>query len=258
MGRFCRLVAMLGLAATMLVPAGAKAECTLVLGWESYAVYTFLKSGSVLTGADIELLRATAKEVGCTLQYRQYGWQRIHEQLKTGGVDVATSATLSPERERYAYFSVPYRRAEMAIYVRRGESGRFDISSLQSIAGTDFRLGTIGSYEYGAPFSDLIRDPAFAERLRPAADYKAALRRLIDGRVDGFLTDDVGVMVAEARALGIEAEVERYPLALPAQEIRFMFSRVSVDPAIVAAFDKSLERMKADGRIRAILDRFLE
>jgi ABC-type amino acid transport substrate-binding protein len=37
-----------------------------------------------------------------------------------------------------------------------------------------------------------------------------------------------------------------------------MFSRVSVDPAIVAAFDESLERMKADGRIQAILDKFLQ
>jgi polar amino acid transport system substrate-binding protein len=258
MGRFYRLMAVLGVAATVLLPAGVRAECALVLGWEPYAVYTFVKRGSILTGADIELIRAAAEQVGCTLRYREYGWQRILEQLKSGGIDVATSATLSPERERYAYFSVPYRRAEMAIYVRRGESGRFDIPSLQSIAGTDFRLGTIGSYEYGAPFSDLLREPAFAERLRPAADYKAALRRLIDGRVDGFLTDDVGVMVAEARALGIETEVERYPLSLPAQEIRFMFSRVSVDTVIVAAFDESLERMKADGRAQAILDKFLE
>jgi len=245
-------------AATVVLASAAKAECTLVLGWEPYAVYTFIRSGSILTGADIELIRATAEEVGCTLQYRESGWQRILAQLKTGGIDVATSATRSAERESYAFFSVPYRRAEMAIYVRRGESGRFDIPSLQSIAGTDFRLGTIGSYEYGAPFSELILDPAFAERLRPAADYKAALRRLVDGRVDGFLTDDVGVMAAEARALGIGAEVERYPLELPAQEIRFMFSRASVDPAIVAAFDDSLERMKADGRIQAILEEFLK
>jgi polar amino acid transport system substrate-binding protein len=257
MRRFFRLVAVLGVAAMVLLPAAVRAECTLVLGWEPYAVYTFLKRGSILTGADIELIRAAAEEVGCTLQYREYGWQRILEQLKTGGIDVATSATLSPERERYAVFSVPYRRAEMAIYVRRGESGRFDIPSLQSIAGTDFRLGTIGSYEYGAPFSSLILDPAFAERIRPAADNKAALRRLVDGRVDGFLTDDVGVMVAEAKALGIEAEVERYPLSLPGQQIRFMFSRVSVDPAIVAAFDDSVERMKADGRVQAILEKFL-
>jgi ABC-type amino acid transport substrate-binding protein len=35
-----------------------------------------------------------------------------------------------------------------------------------------------------------------------------------------------------------------------------MFSRVSVDPAIVAAFDDSVERMKADGRVQAILEKF--
>lgn len=258
MRRFGRLAAVLGFAATVLVSAGARAECTLILGWEPYAVYTFIKRGSILTGADIELIRAVAKEVGCSLQYRQYGWHRILEQLKEGRIDVATSATRSPERARYAFFSVPYRQAEMAIYVRRGETGRFDIPSLHALAGTDFRLGTIGGYDYGAPFSGLILDPAFAARVRPAADYKAALRRLIDGRVDGFLTEDVGVMVAEARALGVEAEVERYPLALPVQEIRFMFSRASVDPAIVAAFDDSLTRMKADDRIRAIIDTFLK
>jgi polar amino acid transport system substrate-binding protein len=252
-----RSIAMLALTG-VVVASAVRAECTLVLGWEPYAVYTFIKRGSILTGADIELIRAVAKVVGCSLQYRQYGWHRILEQLKEGRIDVATSATRSPERERYAFFSVPYRQAEMAIYVRRGETGRFDIPSLHALAGTDFRLGTIGGYDYGAPFSGLILDPAFAARVRPAPDYKAALRRLVDGRVDGFLTEDVGVMVAEARALGVEAEVERYPLALPAQEIRFMFSRASVDPAIVAAFDDSLTRMKADGRIRAIIDSFLK
>ncbi len=253
-----RSIVAMALTAVVTGASAARADCTLVLGWEPYAVYTFVKRGSILTGADIELIRAAAEEVGCTLQYREYGWHRILEQLKEGRVDVATSATRSHERERYATFSVPYRRAEMAIYVRRGESGRFNIPSLHALAGTDFRLGTIGGYEYGAPFSGLVLDPAFGDRVRPAATYKAALRRLVDGRIDGFLTEDIGVMVAEARALGIEAEVERYPLALPGQEIRFMFSRASVDPAIVAAFDDSLTRMKADGRIRAIIDKFLK
>ncbi len=258
MGWMRRSIAMLAFAAVVTGASAVRAECTLILGWGPYAVYTFIKRGSILTGADIALIRATAEEVGCKLQYREYSWGKILGQLREGRIDVATGATRSHERERYAYFSVPYRRAEMAIYVRRGETGRFHIPSLHAIAGSDFRLGTIGSNEYGAPFSGLALDPAFAERLRPAADYKAALRRLVDGRVDGFLTEDVGVMVAEARALGIEAEVERYPLSLPGQEIRLMFSRASVDPAIVAAFDASLTRMKADGRIQAILDEFLK
>jgi ABC-type amino acid transport substrate-binding protein len=36
-----------------------------------------------------------------------------------------------------------------------------------------------------------------------------------------------------------------------------MFGRVSVDPAIVVAVDDSLERMNADGRVQAILEKFL-
>ena len=65
-------------------------------------------------------------------------------------------------------------------------------------------------------------------------------------------------MRSEAAALGVLDQVERYPLTIFSEDLYFMFSRASVDPALVAAINRSLAAMKADGRLKAITERFLK
>jgi ABC-type amino acid transport substrate-binding protein len=49
----------------------AEAPCTLRVGWEPYAPYTYPDSAGEVTGADIDLVRAVAAEIGCTVEFAE-------------------------------------------------------------------------------------------------------------------------------------------------------------------------------------------
>jgi polar amino acid transport system substrate-binding protein len=252
------LVALIGM--ILLAPPSASAaeeSCALRVGWEPYAPYTYADEAGEVTGADIELIRALADEVGCALEFAELPWARILREVESGTLDVSTSTSWTPERTEWAWFSEPYRETEMAIYVRRGEVERFDLQSLADIAAQKFRLGVITDYYYGDEYQALTADPRSDPWIDGATDYATNIRKLSSGRIDGYLVEDVEVMEAELARLGLTEEVARYPLPIKGEQLRFMFSRKTVDEAIVAAFDKALERMRADGRLAAITSKYL-
>lgn len=257
MTRGLRLGALLALLiATSWGGASAQA-CVLRVGWEPYAIYTFVDEAGEVTGADIELIKAIGQEIGCELRFEELPWARVLLEIERGMLDLASSASRSAEREAYAFFSETYRQAEVAIYLRRGEGEKHRMASLAEVPRRGFRLGTIAGYYYGPEFDALMKDAAFAAQVDAAVDYPTNLRKLLHGRIDGYLVDDVGVLVAEARALGIEDKIERHPLRFPGEALHLMFSRKSVDPKQIEAVDRALRRMKADGRLRRIMDKYL-
>lgn len=235
---------------------GAAAACTLTVGWEPYVPYQFADENGEATGADIELMRAVAKAIDCTAIFKEMPWARQLSEIRNGTLDLAMSASRTPERESYARFSMPYRRSEMAIFVRDGTASQYPLSSLSDISGTDFRLGVILGYYYGDEFETLKHNPDFASHVDAAADYPTNIGKLLHQRIDGFLVDDLAVMLAAVRDLGVADRVERHPLYLPGDDFHLMFSRRSLDPQSVAAVNRALEEMKSDGRIQAILEKF--
>lgn len=238
--------------------ASALASCELRCGWEPYVPYQFAGDDGEVTGADIVLMRELAAAIGCDVVFKELPWARQLLELENGAIDVVMSASWTPERADYALFSVPYRRAKMAIFVRRGTVPQYSLTALSQIPVIGFRLGVIFGYYYGPEFEELKQSPAFAAYVDPAADYRTSIRKLLHQRIDGLLVDDVAVMLAEARALGVADRVERYPLAMPGDEFHMMFSRRSVAPDLVAAVDRQLHAMKTRGRIQAILEQFVQ
>lgn len=238
--------------------AGAAEPCALRVGWEPYAPYTYADDEGEVTGADIDLIEAIADEIGCTVEFVELPWARILREVEAGTLDVSTSTSRTEDRAQWAIFSKPYRETEIAIYLRRGEASRFDLERLADIPGQELRLGVIVDYYYGEELTALADDPEFAAWLDGAPDYATNIRKLLSGRIDGFLVEDVGVMHAELERLDATGRVERHPLRIPGEELRFMFSRKTVDPAIVEQVDAAIAEMRADGRLDAIFERYLQ
>lgn len=256
--RFGRLLVAVALLAPGLPVADAVAACALRMGWEPYAIYTFADQGDEPTGVDIELIKAVADDVGCEVTFRQLPWARMVLELENGVIDVTSSTSRTPEREHFAYFSEPYRVAEMAVFVRRGEAANYALETLSSVPGVGFRLGVITGYYYGPEFARLMEDPQFAAQVDGAAEYETNLRKLLHGRIDGLLVDDAGVAMGEAKSLGIEDRIERHPVPVAGDELHFMFSRKTVDPATFAALNASLAKMIADGRVDKVMAKYLD
>lgn len=246
-------------AALLALPVPAVAQCRLTSGWEPYyAPYSFHGADGVPTGVDIELIRLIAAEIGCTVRFRELPWARILVEVEQGVVDIASSASVTPERAAFALFSAPYRRTEMGLYVRRGESERYPLRRLADILDGGLRLGYIVGYYYGPEFERLLSHPRFADLADPAVDYANNIRKLINGRIDLYLVEDVGVMGAQLQALGLAEAVQRHPLRLPGDALHFILSRKTVDAARLAAIDGAIERLRGDGRLDAVFQRFVK
>ena len=245
----------------MFLPVSALAAedakpCELRVGWEPYAPYTFADEDGRATGADIDLIKAIAEEIGCKLEFAELPWARILREVENGTLDVSTSTSWTPERIEWALFSEPYRETDMAIYVRRGEASRFKLRSLADVPQQRFHLGIVVDYYYGTVFADLMKNPDYAAWIDGATDYPTNIRKLINERIDGYLAEDAAVMEAEIKKLDLAAQVERYSLRIPGEQLRFMFSRQTVAPEIVAKVDAAIARMRTDGRLQAILSQY--
>jgi polar amino acid transport system substrate-binding protein len=252
----------LAIAAGLIMAATAagrgEAACTLRTAYEPYGVYMFTGADGKAAGVDVDLVRAIADELGCVASFPEMPWARALLELENGGLDVTTSASRTPERERFAHFSVPYRQAQMGIYVRKGESGRYALDGLSGITDAGLRLGIMRGYYYGPEFEALMADPAFARQVDSTVDYETNIRKLLHGRIDGFLVDDIGVMVGALAAYGAEDQVEQHPVLLAGDEFHMMLSRKSVSDSLVTEIDEVLARMEADGRLRQIMDKYIK
>jgi polar amino acid transport system substrate-binding protein len=244
-------------AAAMALEAPAAEPCTLRVGWEPYAPFTFADENGEATGADIDLITAVADAVGCAIVPVELPWARILKEVEQGTLDLSTSTSRTPEREQWALFSRPYRETEIAIYVRRGETQRFALQELAEIPEQQLRLGVIVDYYYGEALAEAASDPGFAAWIDGAPDYPTNIRKLVSGRIDGFLVEDVAVVEAELARMGMSEAVERYPLRIPGQKLHFMFSRETVEPDLVAQVDAAIAQMRADGRLDAITAKYL-
>jgi polar amino acid transport system substrate-binding protein len=237
--------------------ASAAEPCTLRVGWEPYAPFTFADEKGKVTGADIDLITAIAEQIGCTVVPVELPWARILKEVEQGTLDVSTSTSRTPERDQWALFSKPYRETEIAIYVRRGETPRFALDGLADIPAQRLRLGVIVDYYYGEALAEAASDPGFAAWVDGAPDYPTNIRKLVSGRIDGFLVEDVAVIEAELARMGLSDRVERYPLRIPGEKLHFMFSRRTVEPELVAQVDAALAQWRADGRLNAIVAKYL-
>lgn len=240
----------------MTPAAGASPGCLLKVGWTPYSIYTFANDRGEVKGIDADLIATAAHAAGCRVEFRQSPWARILVEIREGTLDATSSASWTAERNTFAMFSVPYREAEVAIFVRGGEARKYPLTSLSDIPTTRFRLGTVTGYHYGDEFQVLMKDPRFAAQVDSAANYEVNINKLLHDRIDGVIVDDVGVMLGEARKLGVSDRIERLPLRIASEQLHFMFSRKSVDPAVVAAIDAALAKMRQEGRLQAIVDRY--
>lgn len=256
--KLCRLGVALVLAAVAWASARAAEPCSLSVGWEPYGTRIYVDEAGAVTGSDIELMRTLAQDIGCAISFRQLPWTRHLLELRAGHIDVATSVRWTVEREGFGWFSDVYRHDEMALYVLRGTVGNHRLAGLAALPEAGFRLGVIGGYYYGPEFEALMADPAFAQQVEVASDYATNLRKLIHGRIDGVLADDVTVVMAAAKSLGLHERLEKHPLAVPGNASHLLFSKKSVAPALVAAVNARLAGMKSDGRLQRILDRYAD
>ncbi|WP_155306018.1 substrate-binding periplasmic protein [Desulfosarcina widdelii] len=254
-----RLAAAFAVGLVLLPAMGAAAQDfpTLTTAWEPWPPYQYLNADNRLTGLDVELLEAVAASAGYRMKFRKLPWERHMEHLKRGSVQVAAGISYTAKRAKFLFYSRPYRLETVRLYVRRGETGAMQLTSLADLIESPFVIGVQASYYYGPLYESLKGKARFLEHIEEIEAGDANFRKLILKRIDGVLSDTY-VAAATLRSLGDTQKVEIHPMTIYSDRIYFVFSKKSVDPKIVEAFNRAIEKETLAGTLQEIIDKWLK
>lgn len=236
----------------------AGGDCQLAMGWDPYEPYQYADEEGNVRGLDVELVSEMANRAGCSLRFVQKDWVSLVADLRSGAIQVLAGASKVPERESYALFSQPYRQETFSLYVRVGETDRWVAPSLAELVSGNLkmRIGITDGYVYGTELEQLLDDAVLSQQFVSAPFSEAHAANLMANKIDGMLEDPF-VASAMIRRKLLSDDIVRSRFQIKSGEVSLMFSKASVTPETVAAFDAALTAMRADGRYEQILKRYM-
>ena len=235
--------------------SGVTPQCHLSMGWDPWAPYQYINPEDEVKGLEIDLVNAMAREVGCDISFVQDNWMNLLNGIRDGRIDLLGGATKTESRESYAIFSDNYRNESFHLYVRSDDIEKFADKSLLELLEGEFRLGITEDYVYGDQVSALLDDEKFSTKLLTVPIPEVNYYNLTQNVIDGFLEDPF-VAAYTIRRKGLQGQIRSESIAIHSGDVAIMFSRKSVKPETVEAFNKALAKIKESGEYQKILEKY--
>ncbi|MFZ4877499.1 substrate-binding periplasmic protein [Janthinobacterium sp. Mn2066] len=239
--------------ATAPAPISEALPARLVCHDDVFVPYVMLNQGHI-EGLNVDILREAATRLGIAIEFRVMPWRRLENELAQpqGSVDCAFAMSRTSPREQYLEFGkVPLQPTEYALFVRQPEGKAATIAKLDDLAGkvigvrAGFRLPdaiAIGAAQGRWTLAEVPTDTANFQKL--------ALRR-----IDAVLADSsVGLYTLKQLKL---ADIRRLAPPLARFDTYIVFRKNAASPALAAAFDRELKRMRQDGTFARISATYL-
>lgn len=223
------------------VAAGRLTACTAVPD----APFAFEEEGE-LDGIDIELVRAVANRLALAPAFERVAAGDIFEGLAAGDCDlVASSLTITPERQATFEFSAPYFQVDQSLLVRKADERRYP--DLASLAG---RTIGVQASSAGAAYATANAGAATVTEFGDADDL---LNALAGGQVDAAL-QDLPINAFDATRTGETAVVQTFA---DGDNEQYGFAMKKGSTALRAAFDGALAQVRSDDTYPTILRKIL-
>lgn len=134
-----------------------------------------------VTGYSIDYLKAVAKETGIDIEVRNVAWNGILTGVNSDRYQIiASSVTITPERQKRLDFSDPYCEIHQAVTLPTGRS----IKNLEELKGKKVggQIGTTGIF--------VLRNNKIGADIREYDTVGLAVRDLASGRIDAVICDE--------------------------------------------------------------------
>ncbi|EGK11627.1 ABC transporter substrate-binding protein [Kroppenstedtia eburnea] len=144
-----------------------------------YKPYNFKQSGQ-LTGFDVEIGKAIAKEMGLKPNPVTTPWETIVAGLQAGKYDaVIGSMGITEKRKKAVLFTDPYYRSGAQVFIREGND---EIGTPEDMKGK--KIGVVKASTY--------KDEAlkYSKEIKEYTSDVVALQDLPTGRIDAVITDE--------------------------------------------------------------------
>lgn len=224
----------------------------LVVGWRPLPPYQWADSTGAPQGLDIAVTRAMAAEAQIKIRFQELPLKRLLWSVQIGTVDIAIAVSPTSERQRYAWFSQPFRTETVSLLVRDTGHSWPRLVRLKDVVGVLRRLGVkLGAY-YGDEFDQAMKDPGFRSIVEDAPDDAINVVKLTKGHLDGLLIDPrVGAFLLSTR--GTEAPVVRTSLTVVTGAQGWMLSQKTLGMETVQRINAALAKLRASGQLDSLL-----
>jgi len=247
----------------VFVSAGSASAGSDVLhgGWYLEVPYQYeetLPTGStVLTGLDIEIMRAAGNKAGFHVRFERVPWKENLTGVREGTLDFGLAATPEKDREEWAWFTVPYRKDCIVAFKRRGADLNWDeeklpVENLRNLLLRGGSLAVPASYFLGPDVEELLTSREFEGQILRPIDYTEAVEMVVSGRADVFLCDHLSGPGVAWRA-GVMDRIEEIPGVFFETDLCIMLSRKRCTSDDLSALNTSLTEMLKSGEIERMM-----
>ena len=233
--------------------AQIKAAGELKIGCEAaYVPFTYRDAGKIV-GYDVELAELFCRTLGVKPNFIDTAWAGVIPSLYAKKFDIIMSSmSYTKERLERVAFSIPYAEASQAMLIRAGDTGA--IKGLADLNGRVLavKLGSPGQVLQEKMLASLkaAGGPGFKE-LRVFDDHPSAYVALAQNRVDVVLNTIPTLAMVLKDAPGKYAIVK----GIGADNWAGIAVRKE-DPEIVSFLNAELARLKADGTIYRLQEKW--
>jgi ABC-type amino acid transport substrate-binding protein len=203
-------------------------------------------NGTVAEGFDVDLMGAIAKKLGLEMVFKTEIFDTLIPTLKAGGKFdiIASSMTITDERKQEIDFSDPYIDSNQSIAVMKSAN----IKTQKDLAGKKIGVqsGTTGEAWAKENLTD--------STLVPFDTTTKAFSSLQAGNVAAVVNDlPVSAYIVKSDSTQAMAIVEEIPTGE-----QYGFAVAKTNPGLLAAVNKALADLKADGTYQQIYDTWFE
>ncbi|MDO9184231.1 MAG: transporter substrate-binding domain-containing protein [Bacteriovorax sp.] len=223
-------------------------SCEIKVSWESWSPYQAKDSSGKMTGLDIELTEAIAKEAGCKITYFDSPWNRQLALNESGEIDITMGASKTPEREAFATFTDGYRNETNSLFVVKGAAA--DIKSVADLAKTKAKIGAARGTSYGAEV-----DAMKAKFDATADNDELNVKKALAGRIDGFLVDQF-TGFALIKAANATDKIVLHPVTISSGDVYLMVSKKTKVADLTNKLNAAIKKIKADGTQAKIIAKY--
>ncbi|HEY5223826.1 MAG TPA: amino acid ABC transporter substrate-binding protein [Microbacteriaceae bacterium] len=215
----------------------------LVIGTEgTYRPFSYHDATTnKLTGYDIDVTNAVAKQLGIKVTFQETQWDGIFAALDAKRIDViANQVSITPERQAKYSFSTPYTVSPGVIITRADDKS---ITSFADLKGkTTAQSNTSDWYalaqKYGA-------------NVQAVEGWAQSIALLTQGRIDATVNDKLTLLDYEKQHP--EAKLRIAATAADPAKNAFTFRKSST---LAPDFDKALATLSADGTLAKISEKY--
>lgn len=225
--------------------------CELRAGFDAWEPYHYLGQGQQPQGLDIDILQTLATELNCQLKLEQDTWAALLRRLQNGELDILPGASKSSERERYAWFSRPYRQEQFVIYQR--QESELNFPNLAAMLAAGHKIGLVSGYFYGQEVDELLGE--MPEAFISAQLSELNMARLLDEEISALLEDSM-VATAILRRKGLDRYISAGSLRLPESEVYLMLSKSSIGEQQLQQINAALDKMQQDGSLAKLIAKY--